>query len=131
MKHVVSTIEFVFIFTLLTGLMVLIAAIQSTQDERLQESALMRALGANQKQIMSGLIAEFLLLGLITGILSALAASAIELVLAEYVFKMDLIINPWIWLVGPLLSCTLIMMTGLFGTRRVLSSSPMLVLRQA
>ncbi|MEM7026726.1 MAG: FtsX-like permease family protein [Pseudomonadota bacterium] len=131
MNHVTNTIEFVFLFTLLTGLMVLVAAIQSTQDERLKESALMRALGANQKQIMSGLIAEFLLLGLITGILSALAASIIEVALAEYVFKIDIVVNPWIWVAGPLLSSALILLTGLFGTRRVLSSSPMLVLRQA
>ncbi len=131
MNHVVSTIEFVFIFTLLTGLMVLVAAIQSTQDERLHESALMRALGANRSQILSGLIAEFIFLGLITGILSAFAASIIELALAEYIFKMDLVINPWIWLAGPLASCLLILLTGLYGTREILASSPMRVLGRA
>ncbi len=131
MEHVVSTIEFVFIFTLLTGITVLFAALQSTHDERMHESALMRALGANRRQIVSGLVAEFLFLGLVTGLLSALAASAIEMALAEYVFKIDIVINPWIWLIGPLASCLIVLGTGLYGTRSVLQASPMLVLRKA
>jgi putative ABC transport system permease protein len=130
MNQVVRTVEFVFIFTLLTGLAVLFAALQSTHDERTHESALMSALGANRKQIISGLVAEFMFLGIITGLLSAIAASIIEIALAEFVFKMDIIINPLIWLIAPFICCLIITSTGLFGTRKVLSSSPMLVLRR-
>ena len=50
--------------------------------------------------------------------------------LAEYVFKMDIIINPLIWLIAPLICCLIIVLTGLFGTRKVLTSSPILVLRK-
>jgi len=130
MNQVVRTVEFVFIFTILTGIAVLFAALQSTHDERTHESALMSALGANRKQIVSGLIAEFLFLGIITGLLSAVAASIIEMALAEYVFKMEVIINPLLWLIAPLVCCLIIVTTGLFGTRKVLASSPMLVLRK-
>ncbi len=130
MNQVVRTVEFVFIFTILTGIAVLFAALQSTHDERTHESALMSALGANRKQIVSGLIAEFMFLGIITGLLSAISASIIEMALAEYVFKMDIIINPMIWLIAPLVCCLIIVSTGLFGTRKVLASSPMLVLRK-
>tara|TARA_R110002095_G_scaffold152156_1_gene131753 strand:- start:590 stop:3079 length:2490 start_codon:yes stop_codon:yes gene_type:complete len=130
MNQVVRTVEFVFIFTILTGIAVLFAALQSTHDERTHESALMSALGANRKQIVSGLIAEFLLLGMITGVLSAIAASIIELALAEYVFKMEIVINPVLWLVAPLVCSLIIVTTGLIGTRKVLASSPMLVLRK-
>lgn len=130
MEQVVRTVEFVFIFTLLTGLAVLFAALQATHDERTQESALMSALGANRKQIMNGLIAEFLCLGLVTGILSAFAATFIELMLAEFVLKIDIMVNPLIWIITPIVSCMLIVATGLFGTRKVLYSSPMGVLRK-
>lgn len=130
MDQVVRTVEFVFIFTLLTGLAVLFAALQATHDERTQESALMSALGANRKQIISGLVAEFLCLGLVTGLLSAIAASIIELVLAEFVFKIDIVVNPLIWVITPIICCLIIVLTGLFGTRKVLSSSPMTVLRK-
>lgn len=130
MNQVVRTVEFVFIFTILTGIAVLFAALQSTHDERMHEAALMSALGADRKQIISGLIAEFMLLGIITGILSAIAASIIELALAEYVFKMDVVISPLLWLIAPLVCCLIIVATGLIGTRKVLASSPMLVLRK-
>ncbi len=130
MNQVVRTIEFVFIFTLLTGIAVLFATLQSTHDARTQESALMSALGANRKQIISGLVAEFMLLGLITGLLSAIAASVIELALAVFIFKMDIVINPLIWLIAPVVCCLIIVPTGLFGTRKVLSVSPMLILKK-
>ncbi|MCZ6803170.1 MAG: FtsX-like permease family protein [Proteobacteria bacterium] len=129
MDQVVQTVEFVFGFTILTGLTVLFAALQGTHDERTQESALMRALGANRKQIVSGLVAEFLFPGLITGFLAAVSASIIEFVLAEFVFKIDVAVNPLIWVIAPLTCCIVIVITGLFGTRKVLSSSPMAVLR--
>ena len=131
MRQVVRTVEFVFIFTIFTGMTVLFAALQSTHDERMHESALMRALGANQKQIVSGLTTEFIFLGLVTGFISALAASAIEMALAHYVFKIDMVVNPLIWIVGPLACCLISIVTGLYGTRRVLTSSPVLVLRKA
>jgi putative ABC transport system permease protein len=130
MQQVIRAVEFVFIFTILTGITVLFAAIQSTHDERTSESAVMSSLGASRKQILSGLIAEFLFLGLITGVLSAIAASIIELVLAEFVFKIDIIINPLIWVVAPLACCLIIVSTGLYGTRKVLSTPPMAVLRK-
>lgn len=130
MQQVIRAVEFVFAFTLLTGLTVLFAAIQSTHDERTNESALMSALGARRKQIVSGLVAEFLFLGLITGILSAIAATIIELILAEYVFKIDIAINPLIWIVAPLACCLIIVSTGLYGTRKVLTTPPMNVLRK-
>ena len=130
MQQVIRAVEFVFIFTLLTGLTVLFAAIQSTHDERTNEAALMSALGARRKQIVSGLVAEFMFLGLITGILSAIAATIIELILAEYVFKIDIAINPLIWIVAPLACCLIIVSTGLYGTRKVLTTPPMTVLRK-
>ncbi len=130
MQQVIRAVEFVFIFTILTGLTVLFAAIQSTHDERTNEAALMSALGARRKQVVSGLIAEFLFLGLITGILSAIAATTIELILAEYVFKIDIAINPLTWIIAPLACCLIIVSTGLYGTRKVLTTPPMTVLRK-
>ena len=131
MEQVIRAVEFVFGFTLLTGLIVLFAAMQSTHNERTSEAALMSALGASRKQIVSGLVAEFLFLGLITGLLSAVAASIIELVLAEFVFKIDIAINPLIWVIAPIVCCLIIVITGLSGTREVLCTPPMAVLRKS
>lgn len=130
MDRVVRAVEFVFGFTLLSGVIVLLAALQTTHDERSHESALLSALGANRRQILAGLVAEFLCLGLIAGLLAAIAASIVEFVLARFVFQIDVLINPWVWVVGPLVCVVVIVGGGLAGTRRVLHTPPMVVLRR-
>lgn len=129
MNQVIRTVEFVFGFTLLAGLVVLLAALQTTHDERTQESALLSALGANRRQILSSLTAEFICIGLIAGILAAFAATSVELMLAKFVFNMEIVINPWVWLVAPLVCTVVIVLAGLAGTRRVLRTAPIVVLR--
>src|SRR3990172_10925915 len=130
MDQVTRAIEFVFIFTLLAGLIVLAAALQTTHDERIRESAVLFALGANRRQITTSLLAEFICIGLIAGILAAFTATIAEIILAEFVFKMDIVINPWLWVVGPAACILIIVFAGLLGTRRVLSSPPLITLRQ-
>ncbi len=131
MDQVTGAIEFVFIFTLLAGIVVLAAALQTTHDQRMQESALLFALGAGRQQIIQSLLAEFLCLGLIAGILAAFAATLVEMLMAEFVFKMDIVINPWLWIIAPAICTLIIIVTGLAGTRRVYNSPPLLTLRQA
>jgi putative ABC transport system permease protein len=130
MEQVIKTVEFVFGFTLIAGILVMLAALQTTHDERSYESALLSSLGANRKQILASLTAEFITLGLIAGVLAAFAASAVELLLAEFVLKIDVAINPWVWIIAPVVSTLVIVAGGLIGTRKVLNTPPMLVLRK-
>ncbi|MEX2352909.1 MAG: FtsX-like permease family protein [Gammaproteobacteria bacterium] len=130
MNQVILAVEFIFGFTLLAGIIVLIAALQTTHDERSYETALLSALGASRRQILSSLTTEFLCLGLIAGILSALSASIVEAVLARFVFNMDITFNYWTWLLAPLICTAVIVLGGLAGTRRTLYTPPVVVLRQ-
>ena len=129
MEQVVRTVEFVFLFTLMAGVVVLLAAIQTTHAERNYEAGLLSSIGASQRQIVASLSAEFFTLGMISGILAAFAASVIELALAQYVFKIDISINPWVWLIAPIVCAVIIVAGGLLGTRSALREPPMQVLR--
>ena len=129
MDQVVRTVEFVFLFTLMAGIVVLLAAIQTTHSERNYEAGLLSSIGASQRQIVASLSAEFFTLGMIAGILAAFAATIIELALAEYVFKIDISINPWVWLIAPIVCTVIIVAGGLLGTRSALREPPMQVLR--
>ncbi|MYH70485.1 MAG: FtsX-like permease family protein [Gammaproteobacteria bacterium] len=131
MEQVAKAVEFVSGFTLLAGIIVLLAALQTTHDERRYETALLNTLGAERGHVLAGLLAEFAILGLIAGIIAALTATAAELLLAEYVFHMDVVVNPWVWLITPLLSVVIVVASGLAGTRKALSTPPMLALRQS
>ena len=131
MEQVAKAVEFVSGFTLLAGVIVLLAALQTTHDERRHETALLNTLGARRSHVLYGLLAEFALLGLIAGVVAALTATVAEILLAEYVFHMDIVINPWVWLITPLLSTLVVVAGGLAGTQKVISTPPILALRQS
>lgn len=130
MDRATLAVEFVFLFTLLAGLMVLYAAIEATHEERRREGAILRTLGARRGQVLRGIAAEFAGLGLLAGILAAAAASALGLGLATQVFELDYRLNPWLWLIGAGSGAIGVALAGLAGTRQVLSQAPLLVLRQ-
>ena len=71
----VLAVQSVFVFTLFAGLTVLLAAVQSSRDERRFESAMLRTLGASRKVVLQGVLAEFTLLGLLSGLLASAGAS--------------------------------------------------------
>ena len=129
MNQVIQTVEYVFGFTLLAGLLVLLAAMQSTHDERRYETALLTAMGASRAQILRGLAAEFSVIGLVAGALSGIAASLSGWLLASYVFNIPYDFNPLIWLFGLGGGLLIVLIAGLAGTWRVLQHSPLAVLR--
>ena len=57
-------VQYVFLFTLAAGIVVLLAAVQSTRDERRYESAMLRTLGASRGTVLQGVAAEFSALGI-------------------------------------------------------------------
>ncbi len=128
--RVAWAVEFVFGFTLLTGLLVLSAATQATQDERLHDSAVLRTLGASQKTIVRGLAAEFLSLGLVAGLLAAVGATAIGYILASQVFALDFHFDPRLFGLGLGVGGAGIAILGLWETRKVVRIPPMQTLRQ-
>ncbi|KAA3629173.1 MAG: ABC transporter permease [Proteobacteria bacterium] len=128
--QVVKAVEFVFLFTLVAGVVVLYAALQSSLEERLQEGAVLRALGAKRGQLRLGLLGEYVTLGLLAGLLAAFAAALVGLVLADQV--LDLAYRPEVLLAvwGALLGGVGVGLAGLWGSGSVLRQSPMAVLRQ-
>jgi putative ABC transport system permease protein len=129
MDRVNLSVQYVFLFTLLAGLTVLYSAIQSTQDERLYESALLRTLGASRAHVLKGLAAEFVMLGLLAGVLAAFAASLAGFILARQVFHLAYTFNPWLWLVGLAGGALGVGLFGILGARFVLNRPPLQSLR--
>ena len=128
--QVVQAVRFVFLFALAAGVLVLYSALLATQDERSQEAALMRALGASRRQILAALRAEFLVLGLLSGLLAAAGASAIGWGVAHFVFQFPHQINAWVWLAGPLAGLACVAWNARAGARAALNHPPLLVLRE-
>jgi putative ABC transport system permease protein len=131
MDRAALAVEYVFLFTLAAGLLVMYAAIQTTQQERRREIALLRTLGASREQICLSLIAEFGAIGIVAGVLAAFAASVAGYLLATQIFELPYRVNLWLWVWGVGAGGAGILTAGVLGTHRLLHQSPLMVLRRA
>ena len=128
--QVARALEFVFAFTLVAGLLTLYTAVIATQDERRYDTALIRTLGGTRSQIRAALIAEFLALGGAAGLLGVLGAIALTWALATRVLKIEFVASPVVWIVGFLAATACTLLAGWLGTRSVLTTPPIQVLRE-
>lgn len=122
-------IQYVFAFTLAAGLCVLLAAVQSSQRERIRETALLRALGASHAQVRTGTLAEFAILGAIAGALAALFATLVAWGISRWTFELPYTPNPLLWAAGILGGAAGIALAGWLATRRVLETPPTVALQ--
>jgi putative ABC transport system permease protein len=122
-------VQYVFLFTLVAGVVVLLAAVQSTRDERRYESAMLRTLGASRLTVLKGVAAEFSALGFLAGTLAAFGASGIGWILARRLFSLEFAVDPWVWVLGLAGGTLLVGLSGTFATRRVVNTPPVVTLR--
>lgn len=131
MDQLIRAVEFVFLFGLAAGLVVLFAAISATHDERVFDAAILRTVGATGRQMLRAQAAEFLAIGALAGLLASIAATALGYVLATRVLNVPYAFDPWVWIVGMITASLGVLVAGLFGTRRILRTAPMEIFRQA
>ncbi len=131
LDQVIQAVEFLFAFTLLSGVLVLYAALMGSQDERRREAGLLRALGATRRQLSQAQLIEFMLVGGLGGLLAATGAGLMGWGLATYQFKFAWTFSPWVWLAGLLAGAICAVIGGWLGLRNVLNHPPLQTLREA
>jgi len=131
MDRAALAVQYVFLFTLAAGVMVLLAAIQSTRDERMFESAVLRTLGARRSVVLQGVAAEFTALGLLAGTLAAIGAAAIGYVIATRLFQLQFVPGIALWLGGLIAGALVVGISGTLAVRSVINHSPVATLRGA
>lgn len=127
--QVAGAVEYVFYFTLIAGLLVLVAAVTATQDERLLEGGVMRVLGASTRQLRLAQLSEFVAIGLLAGFTAAIAASVLSGLIATQVFDLGWAPDWRLAAVGGGLGLVVVTATGLIATRRVIAAPPSQTLR--
>lgn len=132
-RHVIDrvsmAVEFVFVFTLLAGALVLFAAVQGSRMQRRNEAAVMRALGAQGRLIKTALLTEFLLVGTLAALLAAVVAQILAIVLATQVFDLEYTIRPMQWMLAIAVSVAGIGTVGMLSVRDILRQPAMTSLR--
>jgi len=122
-------VQSVFVFTLFAGLTVLLAAVQSSRDERRYESAMLRTLGASRATVVQGVLAEFSTLGALSGVLAALGASIAAYFLTTQWLELRYRFELLPCVVGILGGAALVAGGGWLATRRVVRQPPLTTLR--
>lgn len=123
-------IRFMGAFSIITGLIVLIASVLISKYQRIKESVLLRTLGASRRQILVITALEYFFLGAFasaTGILLSLGASW---ALSRYIFRTSFVLQPWPLVIVFISICLLTVFIGLINSRSVLNKPPLEVLRQ-
>ncbi len=131
MNQVIGAVEFLFVFTLTAGLVVLYAAITATREERAYEFAIMRALGAKERLLRQVQRIELIGVGWLAGFLAAMAASLVGWALAHFVFDFTWVVSLWVLLWGAVSGAVLALVAGWFGLREVLDRPVLETLRRA
>ena len=129
-EQVSTVVEAVFYFSLAAGVLVLLAAVSASQDERLLEGGVMRVLGGSRRQLRWAQVSEFSAIGLLSGLVAAIAATVLAGVIADLAFDLPWTANPRLAATGALIGTLAALAAGLFATRGVVNTPPTVTLRE-
>lgn len=124
-------VQSVFSMTLIAGLLVLYAALQSQRRSRQKEIAILKSLGASKRQIRTMLVFEFSILGSLSGMVAAIFSIALSNYLAWFLFELEPAFNLGIVALGSLAGAVLVGTAGYLNVRPLLRVPPILLLNQS
>ncbi|OUS40246.1 hypothetical protein A9R00_07000 [Oleispira antarctica] len=130
LNQVTMAVEYLLALVLLAGVLVLLAALHSSLDDRLQQGAILRTLGAKRQQLQVMQWLEFLLLGGLAGFIAVAGAEVIGWLLYQRLFQLQ---YPWhlsYWLWIPVLSGLIIATLANRSLTPVIKQPPLVILRK-
>jgi putative ABC transport system permease protein len=123
-------IRFMAGFSILTGVVVLVASVLISKLQRIRESVLLRTLGATRRQVRVILLLEYFFLGALAAMTGLVLAIGFGEALAEWTFETTMTVR-WTTVAGLFgFVCGLTMAIGLYNSRGVLNKPPLEVLRR-
>lgn len=123
-------IRFMAAFSIFTGLIVLIASVLISKYQRIQESVLLRTLGASRKQIFYITALEYFFLGALAAATGMFMSLGISFLVAKFMFETEFVLK-WIPLLIVFVSvCFLTVFIGLINSRAVVTRPPLEILRE-
>lgn len=130
LEQVTLAVEYLLSLVLIAGVLVLMAALNSSLGDRLQQGAILRTLGIKKQQLRMTQWAEFLFLGALSGLIAVAGAEVICWALYENLFQLKYPwhITYWLWL--PLISSVVIGGLAMKNLNAVIQQPPLVILRK-
>jgi putative ABC transport system permease protein len=113
------------------AVLVLVAQVQATLEQRQQEIAILRTLGAKTVFLRKAVLAEFAVLGLLAGIFATVLAEVLLGILQVRLFQLPFSLHWNLWWIGPGLGMCLITGLGFLLLRKLLILDAPTLLRRA
>jgi len=114
---------------LFTGFLVLAGAVSADQHKRIHDAVIFKVCGATRFDILAAFGAEFLMLGLIAGTISAVVGSLAAMGILRGLMKMSFVLHPGTIILTILTGIALTLLLGLIGTWKALGQKPAAYLR--
>lgn len=127
--NVTLAVTFVGGFVFFSGTLILIGSIAMTKYQRAYEAALLKTLGATRRIVLTIVVAEYGLLGLIAGLIGAAAALSLSYSIARFLFEIPWRLEPAVVIAGIAGTVALVVLVGVLSSLHSLSRKPLAVLR--
>jgi putative ABC transport system permease protein len=129
-SKVAFVIQFMALFTVLTGVIVLVGAVLNGRYQRIRETVLLRTLGATRRQLVQIQLVEYAILGVLAAVVGGGLSIAGNALLAQFVFKVEPVAPPLLILGAVAAAAAVTVVTGLLTSRGVTDHPPLEILRQ-
>ena len=128
--QVSMAVEFILVLVLVAGALVLVAQVQASMDERQQELAILRTLGAKGSLIRTSVVFEFIILGVVAGFMAALSNEVTLFFLQTQLFQMATSFHFEYWMIAPLVGAAVVGILGALSCWRLLALNTTTLLRK-
>lgn len=128
--QIIGAIQLLLGFLLAAGMAVVVATLLASLDARQQEAVLLRTLGAERSYLAKGLWSEFIVLGVLAGLLASIGAEVAMALIGDRLFSLPVRPHPWLWLTLPLAGALLVGTSGWLTTRHITRVPPMQSIRE-
>lgn len=130
LDRITFVIQFIGLFSIITGLIVLAGSAATSKYQRIRESVLLRTLGAKQTQVMKIQIIEYAFLGIFAALIGLSLSIATSWLIGYFYFGIEFIPNFTILGIEIALLVVFVLLIGLLNTRGIHAKPPLEILRQ-
>jgi putative ABC transport system permease protein len=130
LSKVSFVVRFIALFSVVTGLAVLVGSMLTSRFQRIKESVLLRTLGASENQILKIMVLEYAFLGSLSALVGLGLATCGTWGLVYFFFR-DVPFQLAVWPVAAAFAgvTALVVLVGLLNSRGIVSRPPLEILR--
>ena len=129
LDRVTFVIQFIGLFSIITGLIVLAGSAATSRFQRIREAVLLRTLGAKQRQVVKIQIIEYSILGVMAALIGLFLSVGASALLGYFYFDIEFVPNFAILATEVVILVILVLAIGLINTRGIQAKPPLEILR--